>query len=105
MKATKLAAVMTMLLVASPALAAGPIIVDPNGPNSGAGRAFAQAPEPSPTNPESPISGVDRTVAGGWPTPAEPNGPNSGVGRGLAAYPSPVDPYGTTTSGAGRSLS
>jgi hypothetical protein len=126
MKAKKVFILLAAIVVAAPAFAHWTTPVDPNdtttsgagralvgglptpadplGTNSVVGRAIAQAPAPSPTNPENPISGTDRAVAGGWPTPVDPNGPNSGAGRALTAFPSPVDPYGTTTSGAGRAL-
>ncbi len=80
----------------SGALAGGfPTPADPLGPNSGAGRNVAQAP--SPTIPENPIAGSDRTLAAGLPTPADPLGPNSGAGRSIAL------PQGEA-SGAGRDI-
>jgi len=80
----------------SGALAGGfPTPADPLGPNSGAGRNVAQAP--SPTIPENPIAGSNRTLAAGLPTPADPLGPNSGAGRSIAL------PQGEA-SGAGRDI-
>jgi hypothetical protein len=96
MKTKRMVMVLAALLVAAPAFAEWPTPVDPSGPNSGAGRAVAQAPAPSPTVPGDPIAGAGRTVAGGVPTPADPGGPNSGVGNHSFT--------GEPDSGAGRSL-
>ena len=74
---------------------AGRDIMLPQGEASGAGRQLAQAP--SPTIPENPVVGADRTLAAGLPTPADPLGPNSGAGRSIAL------PQGEA-SGAGRDI-
>lgn len=51
----KIVITLAALLVAAPAFAAFPTIVDPNGPNSGTGRTIAP--------PQGEISGAGRTLA------------------------------------------
>ncbi len=97
MKKTVIA--LAALLVAAPAYAAWPTVVEPTGPDSGMGRI------PGTTEP---ASGAGYTLAG-FPTIVDPTGPNSGTGRipetnepasGAGRVPGSIEP----ASGAGRSL-
>ena len=113
MKTTKVATLMAMLLATTPAFAAFPTIVDPNGPNSGAGRQLAGG-WPTPADPLGPNSGASRQLAeqimgapnsgaGRMTPPVTGDNNPSGAGRALAAFPTIVDPNGPN-SGAGQSL-
>ena len=92
MKTTKVATLMAMLLATTPAFAAFPTIVDPNGPNSGASRQLAEQ-----------IMGAPNSGAGRMTPPVTGDNNPSGAGRALAAFPTIVDPNGPN-SGAGQSL-
>jgi hypothetical protein len=106
----KLVTVLAAVLLAAPAYAAWPTVVDPAGPNSGAshhpftgepdsgaGRGLTLAAEPTAVDPTGPNSGAGRTLAlAMFPTEVDPAGPNSGAGN----HPFTGEP----DSGAGRGL-
>jgi hypothetical protein len=82
----KIIITLAALLIAAPAFASWPTPVDPNGPNSGAGRDIML--------PQGEASGAGRVLAA---TQMPPQGEVSGAGRSIAL------PQGEA-SGAGRSM-